>query len=148
MSEPAFGQVGDEQPSVVHDEWNVHFLFDLAQDVSDHRIQKELADLVLDRRDGLALEALVISRIFLRPKCPDERVFDLPDHFGAVCVIREHPVDAQKGCVPAFQQCRHGVVEDVFQSRPPGIPPDALERRHDAGRDQMPVIRCDIADAD
>ena len=30
--------------------------------------------------------------------------------------------------------------------RPPGIAPDALERRHNAGSDQMPVIRRHIAD--
>ena len=88
MSKLAFGQVGDEQPLIVHDEGNVHFRFDLAQNVPNHRIQKELADFVLDRRDGLAFEPLVVVLIFLRPKRPDERVFDLPDHLGPVC---RHP---------------------------------------------------------
>ena len=70
MAKLAFGQVGDEQPSIVHDEGDVHFLFDLAQNVPNHRIQKELADFVLDRRNGLALEPLVVVLHIPPPKMP------------------------------------------------------------------------------
>lgn len=60
MSKLAFGQVGDEQPPVVHDEGNIHFLFYLPQNVTNHRIQKELAELVLNRGNRLAFEPLIV----------------------------------------------------------------------------------------
>ena len=65
MAKLAFGQVGDEEPAIVHDKWNIHFFLDLAQNVTNDRIQKKLPKFVLDRRNGLAFEPLVIVRIFL-----------------------------------------------------------------------------------
>ena len=71
MAEMPFGEVCDEESFIVHDEGNLHLRFDLAQNVPNHRIQEELADFVLNRRDGLALKALVIPLILLGPKGPD-----------------------------------------------------------------------------
>ena len=119
MSKPAFGEIGDEEASVVHRERDAHLGFDLAQNVANHGIQEELADFVLDRGDGLTLETRVISGIFLRPKRPNERVFDLPDDPGPVRFVGEHPVDAQKRGVGTIQKRRHRVIQNVFKSRPP-----------------------------
>ena len=104
MAKLSFGQIGDEQPAIVHDEADIHFGLHLPQNVANHRVQKELADFVLDRRDGFPLETLVVILILLGPERPDERVFDLPNYFGPVCVICEQPIDAQKGGVPAVQK--------------------------------------------
>ena len=49
-------------------------------------------------------------------------------------------IHAEQGLIPAFQQRRDGVVENIFKTWPPGIAPDALKRRHNARSDQMPVI--------
>src|ERR1035438_9613289 len=97
VAETPFGEVCDEEPFIVHDEGNLHLGLHLAQNVPNNRIQKELAQLVLNRRDGLALKALVIPLVLFGPKRPDERVFDLTDHFGAETWIGEQPIDAQKG---------------------------------------------------
>jgi hypothetical protein len=144
VAEPSLGQVRDEQPPVVHGEGDVHALAHLPQNVSHDRIQDELADLVLDRGDGLALEVLVVARELVGPERADEHVLDLPHHPRAVALVGEHPVHAEERRVPAVEQGRDGVVEDVFEPRSPRVAPDALERRDDAGRDQVPVIGSDV----
>ena len=77
MAKLSFGEICNKQAALVHDEWDAHFRFDLAKNVANHWIEKKLTELVLDWRDGLALEARVVARIFLRPKRTNERVFDL-----------------------------------------------------------------------
>src|ERR1035437_6612501 len=144
MAETPFGEVCDEEPFIVHDEGNLHFRFDLAQNVADDRIQEKLAELVLNRCDGLTLEALVIPLILLRPKRPDERVFDLTDDLGTEVWIGQQPIDTQKGRVSAIQERRYGIVEDVFQARPPGVAPNSLECADDAGGDKVPGVRRDV----
>ena len=75
----------------------------LHHSVTDDRIQEKLAKLVLDRCNGFALKARFVACIFLRPKGPDERVFDLPDDPGAIPFVGEHSVDSQKRCVGTLQ---------------------------------------------
>ena len=140
MAKLSFGQIRDEQSSVIHHEREIHFLFHLPQNISHNRIQKELPDFILDRRNGLAFEPLVVVFIFLRPKRPDERVFDLPDNLGPVVVVGEQAIHAEQSLVPTFQQRGRRIVENIFESRPPRVPPDALESRHDARGDEVPVI--------
>jgi len=94
MPKTAFGEVCDEKPSVVHDERNAYFGFDLAQYIPDHRVQEELADFVLNRSDGLAFETFVVGLILFYPKRPYERIADLTNHFGAERRIGEHPIDS------------------------------------------------------
>lgn len=144
MPELAFGQVGDEQPPVVHDERDVHPLPHLAKDVADDRVQEELAHLVLDRRDGLPPEPLVVALVLLGPERPDEGIFYLPDDLRAVRLVGQHPVDAEEGGVPAVQEGGHRVVQDVLQPRAPRVPPDPLERTDDPGGDEVAVVRRDV----
>src|ERR1035441_5489735 len=141
MAETPFGEVCDEEPFIVHDEGNLHVGLHLAQNVPNNRIQEKLTELVLNRCDGLALKALVIPLILFGPKRPDERVFDLTDHFGGEVWIGKQAVDAQKGCVPAIKECRYGVVEEIFQAWSPGITPNSFEGGHDAGGHKVAAVR-------
>src|SRR5260370_18021362 len=90
--------------------------------------------------NGLLLEPLVVSGVFLFPKRLDEGVFDLPNDPQAVELVGEHPVHSKEGHVLAVKQCRNRIVEDVFHPRPPGLPPKALERAHNPGGHQMPFV--------
>jgi len=54
---------------------------------------------------GLALKSVVIPLVLPGPKVPDERVFDVMNHFGAEVWIGEHPIDAQKDWIPAGAGC-------------------------------------------
>ena len=136
----ALGEIGDEQPPGVNRKGDVHLAFHLAQNVADDGIQQELAELVLDGGDGFALKAGFIAGIFILPKGADERVFDLLDDPGAIFLVGEHSIDAQEGRVLAVEKGGHGIVQNVFQSRPPRVMPDALAGADDAGGDQMPFI--------
>lgn len=140
VADPAFGQVGHEDAPVVHEVREADLAPVLAENVPNDGIQQKLPQLVLNGRDGLAPESLVVSGVFALPKLPNEGVFDLPDHLGAVVVVREQPVDAQEGSAPAVQKGGNGVVEDVFHPRPPRIRPDALERADDAGGHERPFV--------
>ena len=144
VSKLPLGQVGDKQPLVVHDEREAHFALHLPQDVPNHGIQEELPELVLDGRDGLAPEPVVVAGIFGGPVVADEGVFHLAHHPSSVVVVGEQAVDAKQGGVRTVQKGGNGVVEDVFEPWPPRIPPDALERPHDAGGHQVPVILGDV----
>lgn len=70
LPKPALGQVGDEKSSMVHDIGNIHQLADLAQNISNFRIQQELTDFFVNRRDGLPLELVVVVFILVSPKRP------------------------------------------------------------------------------
>jgi len=58
--------------AVIHDERELHFAFDLAEDISHDWIEKKLADLVLNGRYRLAHESLVVRFVFLSPKRADD----------------------------------------------------------------------------
>lgn len=79
MAQLALGQIRDEKPSGIHDEWDVHFSPDLAENISNDGVQEELTEFVLDRRNCFALETLVVAGVFVLPKVPNEWIFDLPD---------------------------------------------------------------------
>ena len=119
MTQPSFGQVGDEDAGRVHDEGNAHFRPHLPKDVADDRTLQELPELVLDGSDGFALEPWVVALEFVLPEIPDERVLDLAHDPGAVARVRQQPVHPQQGRVLAVQKRRNGVVEDVFEPWPP-----------------------------
>jgi hypothetical protein len=144
VAQPAFGQIGDEQASVVHQELETDLALHLAENVADHRTEEKLADFVLDGRNRLPLEAGIVAGVFAFPEFPDEGVFDLPDYPGAVNIVREQPINAQQGSVRAFQQRRNRVVEDVFHPRPPGIMPDALESADNPRCHKVPLVRGNI----
>ncbi len=119
MAKAAFGKVRDEQPSVVHDERNVHPRSHLSQDITHYGIQQELPELVLNRGDGLPLKARIIIGVLVLPKLQDERVFDLPDDPGSILFVGEQAIDSKKGSVLAIEERRHCIVEDVLQPRSP-----------------------------
>ena len=146
MTEFTFRKVGDEQASVVHQERDAHTILHLAENVANDRTGQELAELVLNRGDGFSLKARVVAGVFLLPERPDERVFDLADDPGAIRVVGQQPVHAEQRRVLAIEQCGDGVIEDVFQARPPGIGPEALESADNAGGNQRPVVGRDLGE--
>src|SRR5262245_2245617 len=129
---------------MIHHKWDAHPCRHLAENISDNRIEQELPELVLNGSNRFTHEPLVISRVFLSPECSDEGVFDLSDDLGAERRIDEKPINAQKGCIATIEQGRHSVVEDVFEARSPGVAPDSFEGAHNAGCDEVSVIRRDI----
>ncbi len=144
VTELALGQVGDEQALVVHDEREAHPVPHLAENVPNDGIQQELPELVLDRRDGLPTEPVVVAAKLGGPVVADERVFHLAHHPRAVVVVGEQAIDAEQGHVLTVEKRRNGVVEDVFEPWPPRVPPDALESADDAGGDEVSVVLRDV----
>jgi hypothetical protein len=71
VAKTPFGEVGDEQLSIVHDERNAQFGFALAQDIPHNWIQKELANSVLLWSNRLAFET--IANEFETTKSTDGR---------------------------------------------------------------------------
>jgi hypothetical protein len=145
-AEAAFREVGNEDAFAVHHKRNAHLAPHLAENVAHHGIEQKLPELVLNRRDGLALKARVVALVFLRPKRAHERVAHMAHDSPPVGAIREEAVHAEQGSVRAIEQCGDGIVEDVFESRPPRIAPDAFERANDAAGDKVPLVRCDVGE--
>ena len=142
----SFREIGDENAASVHHKRDAHFRAHLAENVSDNGIEQELPQLVLNWRDGLALEARFVLLVFVRPERAHERVAHFAHDAAAVIGVGEHPVHAEQGSVRTIEKRGDGVVEDVFEARPPRIPPDAFERSNNSAGDKMPVVGCDVGD--
>src|SRR4051794_24717376 len=104
MTQSALRKIGNENAFIVHDEGNSHFGFDLPQNIPNYRVQKKLSKFVLNWSDSLALKARIVALVFFCPKGPDEWVFDLPNHSGAICIIGEEAVAPQQRCVSAIEK--------------------------------------------
>ncbi len=141
VADLAFGEIGDEDAPLVHDKGDAHLAAHLADDVAQDGGEQQLADFVLDRCDGLALEAGVPAFVFVLPEVAQERIVHLLDHPAAVDGIGEQAVHAEQGGVGAMRQRGNGIVQDVFHARPPGVRPEVLEGTHDAGSHEMPLLR-------
>ena len=146
MAQGSFGEVGDENSFVVHDEGETDPVPNLPENVANHRIQQELAELVLDRRDGFALEAWIVGLVFLSPKRPDKRIAHLIDDPASIVGVGEESIYPEQGGVGAFEQRGKRVVEDVLQARSPRIAPNAFERADDAGGNKVLFIRRNICE--
>lgn len=146
MADAPLSEIRDEDTAVVHHERDAHLVAHLAKNVSNNGIEEKLPELVLNRNDGLAAEARFVAGILGLPKRADERVFELADNPGPIVIIGEQSVDAKQGSVCTIEQGRDGVVEDVFQARPPRVAPDAFEGADDAGCDEVSVIGRDVCE--
>lgn len=104
------------------------------------------ADLVLDRRDGLAHEARLPALVFVLPEIAQEGIVDLIHHPAAIGRIGEQAIESEESCVRAMRQSSDGVVQDVFESRPPAFMPEAFEGANDAGGHEMPILRCGLGE--
>ena len=67
--------------------------------------------------------------------------FDLTHHLCTVLVVHEQAVHSQERRIPTVQERGYGVVQEVFCSRTPRVPPQSLESAHHAGGNQVPLIR-------
>lgn len=141
VADLAFGEVGDEDAPLIHDKGNAHFAAHLADNVAQGRGEEQLTDLVLDRGDGLALEAGIPAFVFVLPEVSEERIVHLLDHPTAVDRVGEQAIHTEQGGVGAMRQRGHSVVKDVFHPRPPGVRPEVLEGSHDARGNEMPFLR-------
>ncbi len=135
-----FGEVGDEDAAFVHDKGNAHLVAHLTDDVADDWREEQLANFVLNRGDGLALEAGIPAFVFVLPEVAQERIVDLVHHPATVGRVGEQAVESEQGGVRAMRQRCDGVVQDVFEPWPPALMPEALEGAHDAGGHQMAIL--------
>lgn len=138
LPEFPFCKIAVEDTAIVHNEGKTHLALHLAQNVSDDGIGEKLAELVLNRGNGLALEARIVPCIFRLPKRTNERVFALPDYPGSIFLVSEQAIDGQKARILALKQDGNRVKKNVFKPRSPGIAPDTLERANDSRGDQVP----------
>lgn len=132
MADLAFGEIGDEDAAFVHDERDAHLVAHLADDVADDRGEEQLSGLVLDRSDGLAHKARLPALVFVLPEVAEEGIVDLVHHPSSISRVGEQAVEAKESGVRAMCQSSDGVVQDVFETRPPALVPEALEGAHDA----------------
>lgn len=141
MADLAFGEIGDEDAAFVHDERDAHLVAHLTDDVADDRGEEQLADLVLDRSYGFAHEARLPALVFVLPEVAQEGIVDLVNHPAAIGRVGEQAVEAEERGVRAMRQRCDGVVQDVFETRPPAFLPQAFEGAHDARGDEVTVFR-------
>lgn len=104
------------------------------------RRQKELTDLVLYRRNGLAQEALVVAFELVFPEQSEAGILDPAHDAPAVATVRKNARDAEQRDVLTLQERRHGRVQQVLQTRPPRIAPDRLEGADHTGSHQRAVL--------
>ena len=140
VADLALGEIGDEDASLVHDKGDAHLVAHLADDVADDGGEKQLADLVLDRGDGLAHEARLPALEFVLPEIAEEGIVDLVHHPSAIGSVGEQSVEAEESGIRAMRESRDGVVQDVFEPWPPAFMPETLEGAHDAGCNQMAIL--------
>lgn len=140
VADLALGEVREEDAALVHDKGDAHLAANLADDVTDNRGEEQLTGLVLDRSDGLAHEARLPALVFVLPEVAEEGIVDLVHHPAAIGRVGEQTVEAEQRGVRAMRQRGDGVVQDVFQPRPPAFVPEALEGAHDAGGHEMPIL--------
>lgn len=132
MADLALGEIGDEDAAFVHDKGDAHLVAHLADDVADDGGEEQLAGFVLDRGYGLAKEAGIPAFVFVLPEVAQEGIVDLIHHPAAIGRVGEQAVESEQGGVWAMRQSRDGVVQDVFEPRPPAFMPETLEGAHDA----------------
>lgn len=140
VADLALGQVGDEDAAFVHDKGDAHLVAHLADDVADDGGEEQLPGFVLDRGDGLALEAGIPAFVFVLPEVAQEGIVDLVHHPSAIGRIGEQAVESEQGGVLAMRQSRDGVVQDVFEPRPPTLMPETFEGANDAGGHEMAIL--------
>ena len=141
VADLALGEVREEDTAFVHDKGDTHLVAHLADDVADDGGEEELPGLVLDGRDGLAHEARLPALVFVLPEIAQEGIVDLVHHPAAIGRVGEQAIQAEERGVRAMRQRDDGVVQDVFQPRPPAFLPQAFEGAHDAGGDEVTVFR-------
>lgn len=133
-------EVGDHDPSPVHEEPRIEAAPRLAHDVPHGRVPKEPPDLVLKRRDGFEAEAALVARVLVPPECADDRVLDLRGHALAEGVVREEPGQGDDRESAMIQERRERVPQDVFEPRTPARSPDPPKRREDRGDNEVRLI--------
>src|SRR5271165_4961893 len=77
LAEAAFRKIADHNRTLVHQAAEGDGAARLRQHVAQARHHERLADLVLDRCDRLAAEAVGISGVLILPKCADDRITDM-----------------------------------------------------------------------
>lgn len=140
VADLAFGQVGNEDAALIHDKRDAHLVAHLADDIADDRGEEQLAGLVLDRSDGFPLEAGIPAFVFVLPEVAEEGIVDLIHDPSAIGRVGEQSVESEQGGVRAMRQRGDGIVQDVFEPRPPAFMPQAFEGAHDAGGHEMAIL--------
>src|SRR3989338_5759729 len=137
----SFRQVHDKYFLLIHNLANINPRFYLRYDITNDRSGKELANLILNRRDCLSPKFLSIICKLRLPKCFYYRVFGIVHHALTVFCIREHSIDTQEGGTRKINQRENSIIQNIFHTRAPHIRPNLFEYAHEARRDQMFLLR-------
>ena len=143
FSQASFREVADDDGALIHQAPERDGASGLRQHVAQARHHERLADLVLNRSNRLAAEAVGVSRIFILPKGTHHRIADmLLDEPHAEALVDQQAGEHQQRRTGNIEQRAHGVGEDVVEARPPAVRPDVPERRHDAiSHNGLEVVR-------
>ena len=113
----------------------------MAEDVAQERVADELADLVIDRRDGLGLEFGWHRCELPQPEGSHDRVAHLRQDALTETDVPEHAADRQQRRTRDFDEREERIAEDVLHARTEEIAPDLLESADDAGHSERPLLR-------
>ena len=80
FAELSLGEINKQHPALVHERPETNIVFWLYQDTIEYRVGKERTELVLDRRDGIRLLAVVVLLELVLPKAADGFVMKSTAH--------------------------------------------------------------------
>src|SRR3989344_3789271 len=140
LADAAFGYVDQEDLAAVHELEDVDGALGLTHDVPDKRGGQELADLVLNGRDGLVPELVLPLFVLVHPERLDHRVGHVSDYLLPVFFVDQKPRHAQKGRTGIVQKREYRVVQNVFHPGGPDSRPDLGENAHQTRSHQMLVL--------
>ena len=121
-AETAFGEVANHHRPFVHQTTEADGALRLRQHVAQARCHQRLADLVLDRRNGLGAKVVAVAGKLVEPKRPHDRVGDeLADDLHPKGFIDQQSGQHQQGGAGHVQQRANGVGQDVGSSRGPQL---------------------------
>ncbi len=109
------------------------------EETRDGPRRDERAELVQDRRQGLGLERLRVARPLAEPEGSDERVGRALDDLLSQRLVDEEPVQEHHRRARMCGDREGASAQDVFETRPPGVFPDAAETRDELGREPADV---------
>src|SRR6202051_3207105 len=142
LTETAFRQIVDDEGAFVHQAADATRATRLRQHVAQARHHQNLADLVLDGRDGFGAKAHAVAGILVDPERAHDRIGDvLPDDTATKAFVDEQAGKHEQRGAGYVEQGAHGIGEDVVEAMAPAIGPDVTKGGHDTvGNDRFKIV--------
>ena len=141
LADLSLAEVHEKNAPLVHDAAQVEARAGLADDGAEDGMAEELADLVLDRGDGLGLVLRLPGGELPFPERLHDGIADPRHEHLAIRGVAEEPLEREEGGAGNFEEREEGVAEDVLQSGAPTVAVELLEGRDDAGGDKRTLLR-------